>query len=53
VGVVQGTNWWNHPKGIRILPKRREVLLATYENLSTRNATSSDATFWAFELGKV
>jgi hypothetical protein len=30
MGVVQGTNWWNHLGGIQVLPKRQGIVLVAY-----------------------
>jgi hypothetical protein len=48
MGVVQGTNRWNHLRGIRILPKRWGVVLVGYWNLPMHDATSSDVAFQAW-----
>jgi hypothetical protein len=45
VGAIEGTNWWNHPRGIQVLPKRQGIVLATNWDLPTCDATSSDVAF--------
>lgn len=40
--VIQGTNWWDYPKGVWILPKRWGVVKAAPRNLPKGDATSND-----------